>query len=390
MIGSFGAAPPLCSYGSQIYPEVPAALAVVLAVATATGTRSRWNSIGFVLAITALPWLSIKYLPVAFTIFLLASLTKDGTGKKFLSKSSAIVFVLSKSKHLLKSDGKVPYTLVDSKKVVEYDKKYTRGSALTVGKNINDTTSMFLNLGLDINTNNKLFSGESDVLSSSLSYFKILGGNHYISPYVYWSKPNFRRQEDYETIGYGINNTFFLNEKNNINYGLSYSDTSYVSTPAFDEAKDKDNGVYSSFIRHNYNFSKNIQLGTKLIYNKTESIKECDSLDSRGLNISYSHVLPFGRLKLSSTYLKNDYEKKDVFVSSKYVRNDESLLTAISLDGQLNQLLPFLRKFNKDNSIFYTLNMRQSDVSSNILNHDIERNYKTISLTKRINLNELF
>ena len=297
---------------------------------------------------------------------------------------------VTKSKHLLKSDGKVPYTLVDSKKVVEYDKKYTRGSALTVGKNINDTTSMFLNLGLDINTNNKLFSGESDVLSSSLSYFKILGGNHYISPYVYWSKPNFRRQEDYETIGYGINNTFFLNEKNNINYGLSYSDTSYVSTPAFDEAKDKDNGVYSSFIRHNYNFSKNIQLGTKLIYNKTESIKECDSLDSRGLNISYSHVLPFGRLKLSSTYLKNDYEKKDVFVSSKYVRNDESLLTAISLDGQLNQLLPFLRKFNKDNSIFYTLNMRQSDVSSNILNHDIERNYKTISLTKRINLNELF
>ncbi|MDP6895291.1 MAG: hypothetical protein QGF73_08040 [Acidimicrobiales bacterium] len=101
VIGSFGAAPPLCSYGSQIYPEVPAALAVVLAIATATGTRSRWNSIGFVLAITALPWLSIKYLPVAFTIFLLASLTKDGTGKKFLSKSSAMVFVLMAVVYLL-------------------------------------------------------------------------------------------------------------------------------------------------------------------------------------------------------------------------------------------------------------------------------------------------
>ena len=60
-------------------------------------------------------------------------------------------------------------------------------------------------------------------------------------------------------------------------------------------------------------------------------------------------------------------------------------IIADELDIKANQV-----KFNKDNSIFYTLNMRQSDVSSNILNHDIERNYKTISLTKRINLNELF
>ena len=47
--GAFGSAPPLCSYGSQIYPEVPAALAVVLAVASATGNPSRRNSILFAL-----------------------------------------------------------------------------------------------------------------------------------------------------------------------------------------------------------------------------------------------------------------------------------------------------------------------------------------------------
>ena len=63
---------------------------------------------------------------------------------------------------------------------------------------------------------------------------------------------------------------------------------------------------------------------------------------------------------------------------------------ALSLDGQLNQILPFLKRFDKKNTIFYSLNIKQSVVSSNILNHDIERNFTTIGLTKRINLNGLF
>ena len=66
-----------------------------------------------------------------------------------------------------------------------------------------------------------------------MSYFKVKD-NHYISPYVYWSKPNYRKQEDYETIGAGMNNTFIINEKNNINYGLGYSDTAYVQNAKFD------------------------------------------------------------------------------------------------------------------------------------------------------------
>ena len=73
VVGAFGAAPPLCSYGSQIYPEVPAALAVVLAIASATGAPSKRNAAAFVLSITALPWLSVKYMPVALTIFLLVA-----------------------------------------------------------------------------------------------------------------------------------------------------------------------------------------------------------------------------------------------------------------------------------------------------------------------------
>ncbi len=296
---------------------------------------------------------------------------------------------ITKTKTLLQEGNKIPYSTVDSTLVVEYDKTYTRGSALTVGKNIDDSSSLFFNLGLDINTINKKKKGDSDVLSSSISYFKVIK-DHYISPYVYWSKPNYRKQEDYETIGAGMNNTFIINEKNNINYGLGYSDTAYVQNAKFDTAADNDSNTYSSFIRHNYNFSKKIQLGTKFILNRTEAKKEFDSYDARGINLLYSQILPFGTLKLKSTYLKNAYDEVESFVSSTITRNDESLVTTLSLDGQLNQIIPFAKKFNKNNSIFYTLNLKQSDVSSNILNHDIERKYFTIGLTKRINLNGLF
>jgi len=296
---------------------------------------------------------------------------------------------VTKTKQLMQEGNKIPYTTVDSRLVVEYDKIYTRGSTLTVGKNIDKSSSLFFNLGVDVNTINKKITGDNDVVSSSMSYFKVIN-NHYISPYVYWNKLNYRRQADYDTMGLGINNTFIFNVKNNLNYGLSYSDTSYVQNTAFDTAAENDSGTYSSFVRHNHNFTKKIQLGTKLLLNRTESIKEFDSYDTRGISLSYSHILPFGRLKLKSTFLKNDYDEAESFISSSIIRKDESLVSTISLDGQLTQILPFFKRLDKKNTIFYTLSKKQSDVSSNILNHDIERNFTSIGLTKRINLSELF
>ena len=53
-----------------------------------------------------------------------------------------------------------------------------------------------------------------------------------------------------------FNNTYFFNEKNNINYGLAYSETSYDRSSAFTTADDNDSDVYSSFIKHNFNFTK--------------------------------------------------------------------------------------------------------------------------------------
>ena len=164
---------------------------------------------------------------------------------------------ITKTKQLLQENNKIPYSEIDSRLVVEYDKSYTRGSGLTFGKNIDNSSSMFFNLGLDINTLNKKIKGDSDIFSGSLSYFKIID-EHYISPYVYYNKPNYRKQEDYETVGVGFNNTWIINEKNNINYGLGISNTEYVinTSEGFETASDNNNDVYSSFIRYNYNNSR--------------------------------------------------------------------------------------------------------------------------------------
>ena len=69
-------------------------------------------------------------------------------------------------------------------------------------------------------------------------------------------------------------------------------------------------------------------------------------------------------------------------------RNDRSLVTNISLRGDINQILPFLRKINKDNTTFYTLSFRESNVNSSLPNYEIKRAFKTIGITKRVNFNE--
>ena len=182
-------------------------------------------------------------------------------------------------------------------------------------------------------------------------------------------------------------NWFLPNEKNNINYSLGFANTSYDNNLTFSTANESNSDVYSSFLRYNYNITNKTQLGAKIILNRTETLKEFDSFDTNGFSILYSQILPFGTLKFKNTYLQNNYDDKETFISTSITRNDESLVTSISLEGQINQILPVLKTLNKDNSIFYSFNLKQSDVSSNIANHDILRNFVTFGLTKRINLN---
>ena len=75
VVGLFAAAAPLSAYGSQVYPELPAALAALTGVAVATAPRSRARTWWLAAAITALPWLSVKYAPVAAALAAVAAWT---------------------------------------------------------------------------------------------------------------------------------------------------------------------------------------------------------------------------------------------------------------------------------------------------------------------------
>ncbi len=304
---------------------------------------------------------------------------------KYLETRENNISGVTKTKKLMQEDNLLDYPVVDGRSVVKNDKTSTRAASLTFGKNIDDSSSFFVNLAADVNTINKKIKGDSDILSSSLSYFKILG-SHYISPYIYLNSLNYRRQEDYKSVGLGFNNTYIFNEKNNINYSLGISDTVYNNNSKFSAANESNSNVYSSSIRHNYNFTNDKQLATKFILNRTETLKAYDTYYSAGLSIMYSQIYPIGTLRIKSTYLENDYDEKDSFISTSITRSDESLVTSLSLEGQVNQILPFVRILNTDNSIFYSLNLKNSDVSSNLANYDIERNFFTISLTKRFNV----
>lgn len=68
-VGSFAAGAPLAAYSSQVYPEIVAALAVVTIVAAATAPRLGRRELGvIVIALIALPWLAVKYVPVAAAV----------------------------------------------------------------------------------------------------------------------------------------------------------------------------------------------------------------------------------------------------------------------------------------------------------------------------------
>ena len=299
------------------------------------------------------------------------------------------ISAITKTKKLLQDDVSIPFPVIDDHLIVAEDKIHTKGSSITFGKNFDNTSSIYFNFGLDKNTQNKKATGDSEIISGSTSYFKALG-NHYFSPYIYFSRPNYRRLEDYNTKGAGFNNTYVVNEKNNVNYGISFSNISYDQTNTFDAADDKNFENYSSNIRYNFNFSPTTQLSSKLILNKIDSSKDYDSYNSEGINFSISQIIKYGTLKLQTTYLENSYDAKDAFISSTIDRKDESLVSTISLSGQLNQIIPFAKKMNKDDSIFYSLKFKHSDISSNILNYDVDRKFLSLGLTKRINLNEIF
>ena len=70
---AFGASAPLSAYATQVYPELPAALAVTVAIAALTGRRRPRDLAVVSVAVAALPWLGVKYAPVAAALVAVAA-----------------------------------------------------------------------------------------------------------------------------------------------------------------------------------------------------------------------------------------------------------------------------------------------------------------------------
>jgi hypothetical protein len=95
VVAVFALSPPLAVYGTQIYPELPAALAALAAVAalTAPGPPGRAGVVVVGAAVAALPWLAVKYVPVAAVLALLAvwRLLRGGARRRALALAAGLV-----------------------------------------------------------------------------------------------------------------------------------------------------------------------------------------------------------------------------------------------------------------------------------------------------------
>jgi hypothetical protein len=67
-VAVFSLAAPLAVYGTQVYPELPAAIMVTAAIGALAGPVDRRAVVVVGIAVVALPWLAVKYLPVAVAL----------------------------------------------------------------------------------------------------------------------------------------------------------------------------------------------------------------------------------------------------------------------------------------------------------------------------------
>ena len=114
--GVFGATAPFAVYGNQVYPELPAALCVAVAVIGLTG-RSKGGLLALGAAIIALPWLSIKYVPVAATLAVMGIVLLWRAGRRHelvgFAGGLAVMGIAFIAAHLQWYGGVTPYAVGD-------------------------------------------------------------------------------------------------------------------------------------------------------------------------------------------------------------------------------------------------------------------------------------
>ena len=278
---------------------------------------------------------------------------------------------------------------------LKYDKAYSRGASITVGKNLDQTSAFSLNTGFNINTQNKNtgrnLEGENDLAFASLTYSKILN-KHYLMPYLFYSRPNQRHSitADSNTKGVGFNNTYSLDNTSDITYGSSFSSTIFnmKSSNEEDKVDDGNNLTYSGNVGFNFTFSDINLISTKLSLTKKEAEAEYNGYLGHGLNVGYTRILPFGNLKIEKNYQRNIFDEKNTFIHSTIDRKDDIETSQIQLSGRIIQLIPFLKKIDPKGLFFYNLKYNESDSESTLLQNSTIRETVSFNITKRFSLYE--
>jgi hypothetical protein len=285
--------------------------------------------------------------------------------------------------------------IIDDFVGLKYDKAYSRGASITVGKNLDQTSAFSLNTGFNINTQNKntgrKLEGENDLAFASLTYSKILN-KHYLMPYLFYSRPNQRHSltADSNTKGVGFNNTYSLDNTSDITYGSSFSSTIFNMKGSNEEDKvdDGNNLTYSGNVGFNYTFSDINLISTKLSLTKKEAEAEYNGYLGHGLNVGYTRILPFGNLKIEKTYQRNIFDEKNTFIHSTIDRRDDIETSQIQLSGRIIQLMPFLKKIDPKGLFFYNLKYNESDSESTLLQNSAIRETTSFNIIKRFSLYE--
>ena len=272
---------------------------------------------------------------------------------------------------------------------MRYDKTYSRGTTITVGKNLDETSAISFSGGLSVNTQNKKRTFENDLVSSSVSYSKVLG-KHFFIPYAFYSRSDERSTASHDTKSIGFNNTYNIDKNNSINYTSSFSSTRYNELEYNTQLAptDANNDTYYASVGNNIIFFEKNLISSKISYTEKKAKENFNSYHGTGLNIGYTRILPFGTLRLDKTFQMNNYEGKDQAIHKLIDRRDEIDISSIQLSGRLTQLIPFTDKLDPKGQIFYNLNFIESDADSTLLNNSAIRQNMSFRITKRFSLYE--
>ena len=270
-----------------------------------------------------------------------------------------------------------------------YDQIHSKGSSITIGKNLDETSAISFNGGLTLNTQVNDPDFHNDLISSSVSYSKIFG-NHYFLPYVFYSRSNERLTADLNTKGVGFNNTYNIDQNNSVSYSSSFSRTNYNKVQSIEaEFPDNANGdVYTSSVRYNHTFLEKNLISSNISYTRKKAKADYNAYEGTGFNLSYTRLLPFGIFKVDKTFQVNDFDEKDVSVHTNINRKDDIHTVQLQLSGRLIQLFPFIEKFDAKGLIFYNLKHTKMDSDSTLLNNSAIRETTSFNITKRFSLYE--